>query len=178
MSREGTFLRLAGESDNESPPRPPFIDWTWARVEVLGRREYHGTAREERFLGVVFLVIRALRRDGSHEHLMFGANAIYCVREETEEEARAAVLPERHPCLKFTQPSARPGRCSRCGATEEAHRQEAENRVRFVQALTEESDAPNGDAHDPPVVEECGSPDCESCRKRREKRIVEGEIPF
>ena len=102
------------------PEEPP---WRWGAVEFTGNDVAVGRFYEEAWCGTWRIVVDALNEDGTFKRSMVPVRRFEAEVPMTEDAVRAAVLSERAggPCDEFTEPSARPGRCRRCGHDKAAH---------------------------------------------------------
>lgn len=114
----------------------------WAAVEIMGHRRHVGRISEEALAGVMLLRVDALQRDGSFEVVRYGGQAIFGVREVTEERAREEVMQEDvwGACETFREPSAIEGRCSGCGHTLERHERRKRPALPAPRPAAEEGD--------------------------------------
>ena len=98
------------------------LDPRWAKVEIKGHRTHFGTIEEVDLFGVKFARVRDLQPDGSFEEHDYEPGAIFCITPQTEKQIRRIVIPVNYMrCESYTQPSANPGQCAKCGREEEHH---------------------------------------------------------
>lgn len=94
----------------------------WAKVEIKGHRTHFGTIEEVDLFGVKFAHVRDLQPDGSFVEHYYEPGALFSICPLSEKEVRSAAIPFSYTrCEAYTQPSANPGQCAKCGRPEEHH---------------------------------------------------------